>query len=231
MHKPKFENRHFYHVYNRGVEKRDTFMDDHDRFRFIHDLYEFNDTAPAGKFSEVRPPIVVGKHKRDMLVKIHVFCLMTNHYHLILEQIKDGGIVQFMKKLGTGYAMYFNEKYTRVGPLFQGRFKAILVDEDRYLSHLSRYIHLNPFELIEPKWQEVRIQNWDKAREFLETYRWSSFMDYIGKKNFPSITSRDFIYKLISLKIETQNDEYKNFIYEFAHNKNGIDLPDQLLLE
>lgn len=226
MHKPQFENDYFYHIYNRGVEKRNIFGDEFDYFRFIHNLFEFNDVAPAGKFSsprlsEVEPPKV---KNRDMLVKIHCFCLMPNHFHLLLEQKKIGGIVQFMKKLGTGYAMYFNEKYRRVGPLFQGRFKAILIEDESYLLHLSRYIHLNPVELIAPQWKEGGVEDWTKIHSYLESYRWSSYLDYIGKKNFPSVISSEFIHQLLTPDNQSPFTQYRKFVYEGT-------MPDTGLLE
>ena len=131
MKKPPFINNEVYHVYNRGVEKRLIFSDDKDRFRFIHNLYEMNNSLPVlnSKYwlakkdhnMEVRLPYI-----RDGLVEILAFCLMPNHYHLLLRQAQDKGIVKFMQKLGTAYTNYFNIKNERVGPLFQGRFKAVL---------------------------------------------------------------------------------------------------------
>ena len=220
MKKPQFEKGYFYHIYNRGVEKRTIFGDNFDYFRFIHDLYEFNDSAPAGKFSvkrssEVQPPKIRSKKVRDILVKIHCFCLMPNHYHLLLEQVRDGGIIQFMKKIGTGYSMYFNEKYDRVGPLFQGRFKAIFIEEESYLTHLSRYIHLNPAELIESHWKETGIKNWQRTNRFLDSYRWSSYPDYIGKNNFPSVITKEFISALITSNTRNQPQSYKEFTQEW----------------
>ncbi len=205
MQKPLFAQDNYYHVYNRGVEKRNVFLDDFDRLRFIHDLFEFNDTAPAGKFSkgksptpstqsEVQPPIVVAK--RVPLIKIHCFCLMPNHYHMLVEQVRDGGIIAFMKKLGTGYTMYFNERYDRVGPLFQGRFKAVHVGEEAHLRYLPLYIHLNPLDLTMPNWREQKIISQKKAEAFLNSYRWSSHRDYAGRHNFPSVISRRFLHTL-----------------------------------
>ena len=207
--KPVFVNDNIYHIYNRGVEKRQIFMEDYDYLRFIHNLFEFNDTSPAGKYSELRTPTVNIAKKRDILVEILCFCLMPNHYHLIIRQLKEGGIVYFMKKIGLGYAMYFNQKYERVGSLFQGRFKAILVENDRYLLHLSRYIHINPLELHDPNWAEKKSISQD-GFNFLNSYRWSSYKDYTGSKNFPSITSRDFILSIIGDK-----SKYNNFIHNY----------------
>jgi len=202
MKKPAFVNNEVYHVYNRGVEKRLIFGDDKDRFRFIHDLYEFNDLLPILP-SNVRlglrnPALCLGvelpnierKNKRELLVEILAFCLMPNHYHLLLRQIRDGGIIKFMQKLGTGYTNYFNLKNERVGPLFQGRFKAILVEKEEYFRHLYNYIHVNPLDLVVPEWRENKLNDHKKALEFLGSYRWSSYLDYKGEKNFPSVISK-----------------------------------------
>ncbi len=98
-----------------------------------------------------------------------------------------------MQKLGTGYTNYFNKKYERVGSLFQGRFKALHVNKEDYLDYLLYYIHFNPLDLFEPEWREEKIKNYQKAIEFLNSYLWSSHLDYIDKKNFPSVTQREFL--------------------------------------
>ncbi len=208
--KPKFITGEIYHIYNRGVEKRNIFMSDKDNFRFIHDLFEFNDENPAfnvlyrfSKVMEVEPQYI---KKRDILVEILAFCLMPNHYHLLVRQKTDGGVINFMQKFGTGYTMFFNQKYDRVGPLFQGRFKAVLVSEQKHILYLPHYIHLNPLDLAAPKWREGGIKNFTKTLNFLETYRWSSFQDYIGQKNFPSLTSRNFLLNLFGGNKAYQRD-------------------------
>jgi len=216
MQKPQFLNKEIYHLYNRGVEKRRVFMENRDYLRFIHDLFAFNDTHAASsaniRFSLRKPSeldasrlsqcLEIGspnmeREPRKLLVEILCFCLMPNHYHLLVRQLVDGGVVKFMHRLGVGYAMYFNEKYQRVGPLFQGRFKAVLVKNDAHLLYLPHYIHLNAVGLVEPKWKKRIVQNPQRTMQFLGSYRWSSYPDYIGKKNFPSITSRGFLADLV----------------------------------
>ncbi|MFZ5559256.1 MAG: transposase [Patescibacteria group bacterium] len=199
MKKPQFENNEIYHIYNRGVEKRKIFLKDEDYFRFIHDLFEFNDIVPAGKYyifggltSENRAQNLKVR-KRELLVEILSFCLMPNHYHLLLRQEKDNGITKFMRKLDTGYTMYFNKINKRVGPLFQGCFKSVLIDKDSHFYYIPYYVHSNPLELIMSDWKEMGIKNIKKAEEFLDSYRWSSHLDYIGKKNFPSVISIKFL--------------------------------------
>lgn len=194
-----------YHVLSRGVDKRKIFMDDEDRLRFIHDLYEFNDRESSlnvwysfknskKQYSDLRGHYIEKeKKKRKFLVKVLAFCLMPNHYHLLLAPEVEMGITKFMMKLNVGYAKYFNEKYKRKGTLFEGRFKSIEVRDEAHFIHLPYYIHLNPLDLAFPEWRERELTNDKKAFHFLENYRWSSFLDYIGKKNFPSITQREFL--------------------------------------
>ena len=209
----KFIDNQFYHVYNRGTNSREIFKGEKDYFRFIHCLYEFNDRNPAlaHHWMARKGELLNKPAEREMLVDIHSFCLMPNHFHLILQQRVDAGITKFMRKLGTGYTMYFNEKYERTGVLFQGKFKSIPVLTDEYLLHLSRYIHLNPIDLIEPGWKEFGIKDWDKAQSFLKGYRWSSFLDYVGIKNFPSvITQINFLGGYFS-----SPGQYKDFVFDF----------------
>ncbi len=193
MRKPKFADGQVYHIFNRGVEKRTIFLDDDDYFRFIHNLFEFNDEDPVLNVNYYFNPKTMNvesrhlkreKKPRNLLVEILLFTLMPNHYHLLLRQKREGGIVKFMQKFGTGYTMYFNQKYDRVGGLFQGRFKAVLINNDVHFIHLPQYIHTNPLSLN---------YGGSTSIEFLKNYRWSSFPDYIGIKNFPSITDREFL--------------------------------------
>jgi len=217
MRKNIFVNNQYYHIYNRGVDKRKIFLDRNDYIRFLHDLYEFNDKNPAIEYSRLPKKIkdVGGEashimQKRKKLVEIICFCQMPNHYHLILKQLVEKGISRFMHKLGTGYTMSFNLKQKRNGILFQGPFKAIHIENETYLIHLSRYIHLNPVKLIKPEWKKEDIKNWKKINKFLENYKWSSYSDYIGKKNFPSIINKELL-----LNIFDNEKKYKKFIKEW----------------
>ena len=198
MRKTKFAKGNIYHIFNRGVEKRDIFLNDSDRWRFLQGLYLFNDeNVSANTLWEIsrnegmaKFPLVVNsvnhKGKRNQLVKIMADCLMPNHYHLLLEENREGGISRFMHKLGIGYTKYFNKKYDRVGGLFQGAFKAVLVDKDLYLQYLLVYLNVvNPAELIEPKLKErgININDVDKIMKFVVGYPWSTHQEYLGKRN------------------------------------------------
>ena len=192
-----------YHALSRGVDKRKIFMDDRDRFRFIHDLFEFNDIAPADHiFYHLRKlSVAVGQRQirrqpRKLLVSILAFCLMPNHYHLFLQSLVKGGISLFMKKLNGGYVQYFNKRHERTGTLFERKYKSVLVDSQAHFIHLPYYIHLNPLDLITPEWRQRKLNDYKKAIDFLSSYRWSSHLDYLGQKNFPSVTQRDFLLEV-----------------------------------
>jgi putative transposase len=218
MKKPSFADGHLYHVYNRGVDKRDIFLDEKDYLRFIHDLYDFNDSNPVRnvhyffnhRTNNIEARKLLGDHQRDPLVEILVFTLMPNHFHLMLRQLTEKGIVKFMQKLGTGYTMYFNKKYTRVGSLFQGRFKASHIAGEDHFLHLPHYIHTNPLSLNNANVSPIA---------FLTKYRWSSFPDYAGRMNFPSVTERNFL-----LDIFGGEDKYKQYTAERVADDSHIEV-------
>lgn len=193
----------FYHVLSRGVEKRNVVQDDKDRLRFLHDLYVFNDSSPAENYIlSSRQDI----RERNKLVAIHAFCLMSNHYHLLLSPLVENGISLFIKKLNMGYAKYFNEKYDRSGSLWQGKHKKILIDRDAHFMYIPYYIHLNPLDAKFPEWRKGNIKNTQKAFDFLESYRWSSYLDYIGKRNFPSIIDRNTLNEILTSPTSIKNE-------------------------
>lgn len=237
MQKPQFEEGEIYHIYNRGVEKRRTFLNDRDYLRFVNNLFEFNDQNPVVNNSyysksfesiestEVQPRHLSLSKPKKSLVEVLVFTLMPNHFHLLLKQKTKNGIIKFMQKLGTGYSMYFNKKYNRVGSLFQGRFKAVLVSKDSHFIHLPFYIHCNPLELFKSK--SNRGSTLISPIKFLENYRWSSFQDYIGKNNFPMITSRETILEFFG-----GEKEYKKATIEWLEErKENLGKINDMILE
>ena len=144
-----------YHILSRGVDKRKIFLDDRDYLRGIHDLFEFNDIELSNNlthFFQKNPKDVgrpyIERKARKLLVKVHAFCLMPNHYHFLLSEIAENGISLFMKKFNGGYAKYFNEKYKRDGVLFEGRYKRIIIKNEAHFIHLPYYIHLNPLDSV-----------------------------------------------------------------------------------
>lgn len=209
-----FEVNGIYHIYNRGYDKRDIYLDGKDYLRFVVSLYWFNNQnkiiiddlskediefaiasgSTAGNINNL-----YNVKNRVPIVEILGFTLMPNHYHLILKEIVPGGISLFMRKLSNGYTGYFNEKYGRkgVGGIFQGRYQSVRIKDDRQLVAIFNYVHTNPIELVEPKWKDLIVKDKNKALKFLEVYKWSSYHDYVGNLRFPNVTDRDFYNDLL----------------------------------
>ena len=148
MRKIILSNNEYYHIFNRGVDKRQIFLDEHDLNRFLQSMREFNVLAPIGSIYEnsFKTPLGDSVSKRGEegnLVEFVGYCLNSNHYHFLLRQISDKGIEKFMHRLGVGYTMFFNEKNKRSGSLFQGKFKAVHIDSNEQLLHTSVYVNLN----------------------------------------------------------------------------------------
>ncbi len=172
-----FSEGEYYHIYNRGVERRDIFMETRDKERFVKLLYVANGTK-AFEFRQIQNQLMGEIDRDEPLVAIGAYVLMPNHFHILVKETRENGISTFMEKFGTAYSMYFNKKYKRSGFLFQGNFKAEHVDNDEYLKYLFAYIHLNPVKLIEPNWKETGIQDGERAKKYLADYQHSSYADY-----------------------------------------------------
>jgi putative transposase len=175
----------FYHLYNRGTDKRKIFFNRSDHQRFLALLYLSNSMEPfhfthLKKYSHEELFLLP---RGNQIISIGAYCLMPNHFHILAREETEGGISMFMKKLLTGYSMYFNTKYERSGNLFQGRFKSSPVrDDDRYMNYLFAYIHLNPVKLIAPDWKERKINHIEKIKKFLNSYKYSSYPEFQGEK-------------------------------------------------
>ncbi|HEY4504953.1 MAG TPA: transposase [Candidatus Paceibacterota bacterium] len=169
----------FYHVYNRGVDKRSIFSGTGDKERFLRIIFLSN-----GSKSYVVRDIDKGKvyqsDRGEELVAVCAYSLMDNHYHFLLRELSEGGISKFMLKLATAYTMYFNIKYARTGVLFQGTFRSKHVDQDEYLRHLATYIHMNALDMHQASWKQSGISNKKIAIDFLESYKYHSLPDHVG---------------------------------------------------
>ncbi len=148
MRKVSFVNGEFYHIYNRGVDKRNTFEDREDLDRFFQSMDEFNTMEPIGSiyensFRKKNVQLGGSTSKLDKLVDFVCYCINPNHYHFVLLQLVDNGISEFMKRLSGGYTYYFNNKNKRSGTLFQGTFKSVHINSNEYLLHISAYVNLN----------------------------------------------------------------------------------------
>ncbi len=200
----------------RRLGDRLLFSNKDDYYRGIFSLYEFNN-AKAVEISKRRRDRLVEKKKlaktgggrasaelraiedkRKRLVDILAFALMPNHIHILIQQLESGGIVKFISKIGSGYPAYFRKKHhiKEKGYFFQNRFVSVPIETDAQLIAVFNYIHTNPVSLIESNWKTGKIRNVRKSNRFLENYKWSSYQDYIGKKNFPSVTERNFLIEV-----------------------------------
>jgi len=207
----------YYHIYNRGVEKRIIFLDKPDYTYFLSLVESY--LTPEEKFSQETlarsTPYWRSKLRKDE-VEVLCYCLIPNHFHFILKQNTKDGITRFLRRISNSYVGYFNKKYSRQGTLFQGKFRAVLIDNDNYLLHLSRYIHLNCLE-VGP----------------LEKYPYSSYWEYLGRRKNIWVHTElilSFFRDSKKTKIDFKNlNTYKNFVEsKILGNRN---MPKELTLE
>ena len=221
MRKTPFVNKEYYHIFNRGVDKRKVFLNGDDFNRFLQSMDEFNSVTPIGSIYENsfnKNRIKLGhsmskfkrgkKKEKDKLVNFVCYCINPNHYHFLLEQVVDNGIEKFMQRLGNGYTKFFNNKYLRNGSLFQGRYKSVHIDSNEYLLHLSVYINLN-----------------NKVHQLGHSMSKSSWDEYISGGNYlfcnKSIILNQFnnvkdyeVFANDSLESIMQKKEMENFLLE-----------------
>ena len=204
MRKTEFANGEYYHIYNRGVDKREVFLDKKDYERFILGMSLLNDEKDGlmliwrdlhkngiAELPKVQPLASQRLNLRKPIVSIIAYCLNPNHYHFIVKQEQNNGIVKFMQKVGTSYTMYFNKKTKRSGALFQGRFKSIHIDSNEYLLLLSAYVNVN-----------------HEIHGFSEKdWPYSSFLDYTGKRE-GKLCNKEIILG----QFDNNFDEYEKYI-------------------
>jgi len=146
---PPFVTGLYYHIYNRGVEKREIFSNKWDYSRFMETLNFYRKLPLPMKLSDFRRNKIRKKEvvNQKNIIKTLCYCLMPNHFHLLIQQVEENGISTFLRKITDSYTKYFNTKHERIGPLFQGSFKAKFIENDEYLLQVSKYIHRNPLSL------------------------------------------------------------------------------------
>ncbi|MBI4066032.1 transposase [Candidatus Kaiserbacteria bacterium] len=176
----------YYHLYNRGVEKRNVFLTQKDYARFRRLLYVANGTEHF-VYRDIERKSLKEIDCGEPLVAIAAWVLMPNHFHILVKEITEGGTAAFMEKLCTSYSSYFNKRHDRVGPLFQGRYKSQHVTEDTHLKYLFAYIHLNPLKLIDPAWKEKGSISVAAAKKFISSYEHSSYLSYMDTSREESI--------------------------------------------
>ena len=180
IRKVNLVNGEYYHLFNRGNSKQKIFHDNEDYFRFMSLLYACNSENNFRVFLLAKEQSPYDFERGKQIVSIGSFCIMPNHFHILVTQTAEKGISRFMQKLSTGYSMYYNKKYKHTGGLFEGKFKSEHAGNDRYLKYLFSYIHLNPIKLIQKDWKEIGIKNKKEALEYLNNYQYSSYLDYLG---------------------------------------------------
>ncbi len=219
IRKEPLENNHFYHIYSRSIAGYKIFneISDYERFFKLLNFYRYNGFEyKCSRFleldsslqDEILWPLVT---QNDVLIRITAFCLMPTHIHLILEQTKDNGISKYMGRVLNGYSRYFNTKHHRLGPLWSGRFKNVLVDRDDQLLHLTRYIHLNPTSaglVTDP-----------------EEWIFSSYNEYIHPLEY----SNSLINKVDLFNFSS--DQYKKFVLDQKNYQRELALIKSLLVD
>jgi putative transposase len=214
--KEPFEIGEWYHCYNRGVDKRTIFLDQSHYERFIKLLYLCNDSNVSVHIQGETLNEIPLKERGEPFVSLGAYALMPNHFHFLLREDTPNGITTFMRKLMTGYTMYFNIRHERTGALFGGAFKSKHVADDRYLKRLVNYIHANPAELVEPGWKRGEIENPTNTKRFLEEYPYSSLPDYVNKERLESrvlemVEIRSYYDTITDVSIEQLFKDALNF--------------------
>ncbi|MBU0998873.1 hypothetical protein KKG24_01000 [Patescibacteria group bacterium] len=221
IRKTDFVEGEYYHIYNRGNSKQKIFLDGKDRERFLKLLYLCNSKQRIDFYNDItRSKICVWDFERgESIVDIGAWALMPNHFHLYITQMKNArrssfsgnAITYFMHRVLTAYSKYFNAKYQRTGSLFEGKFKSVHINKDNQAKYLFSYIHLNPLKLIDYSWKEKGIKNKKKAIDFLNSYKWTSYSDYL--ENFR--LENKIINKINFLNYFETKDDFQKEIFDW----------------
>jgi len=212
----------FYHIINRGNASIPIFKTKRDYHRFVKTSLYYQNCNPPMRYAKLSTLSLKErenllnklKKKRKFWIEIIAYCLMPNHYHFILKQINDKGISNFIRLLGSSYSHYFNIKYKRKGSLFEGRFKAIRIETDSQLLHLSRYVHLNPYSSFVVKTLAELIK-----------YPYSSLPEYLG------LIEKEICQKETVLSFFTHTESYKKFVFDRADYQRSLEEIKHQLLE
>lgn len=190
----------YYHIYNRGIDKRDIFMEDNDYKVFLHFLKRY-----------LTPPPELPNWRSDLFDKIQLisYCLMPNHFHLMIKQLTKDAISNFMQSLINSYVCYLNKKLNRRGSLFEGRYKAVLIETESQLLHLTRYVHLNPLDFSPLQTDPIK---------YLLEYPYSSYKDFLGKRQTEWVHPEEILHFFKSAKKTNLKDilSYQSFIEDYV---------------
>ena len=207
----------YYHLYNRGNSKQKIFLNKRDYYHFLKLLYICNSEnnfvlrdIVGESFDYVR---------NNTLVDIGAYCLMPNHFHILVKEKEEGGITKFMQKFSTAYVMYINTKYKRTGSLFEGKFKSQYLNTDKYLKYIFSYIHLNPLKLIDKNWKMNVTKNNPRLEKYLLAYKYSSYNEYIGEYRVQS----KILHRQAFPNYFSNGDKFKDEIKDWISFDNEIE--------
>lgn len=206
-----FANDERYHIFNRGIEKRQIFFVKRDYDRFLDTLIYYQNANPPVRFSFSKMALTHKSSRRGELAEIICYSLMPTHFHLLLRQVKENGITTFMSKVSNSYTKFLNTKYKRVGSLFSGPFRAVRIEDEEQLLHVNRYIHLNP--LIDFLVKDLRF------------YPYSSYLEYLN------ITNTNICNKEPILSHFKSPADYEKFVLDQEDYGREIKRIERLLLE
>ena len=224
-----FEIGDYVHVFNRGNRKMNITRSEKDCWRFMQALRFFNDSHSSvnvlrllkSNFNNQADSVFelgwpLNWPQKDPLVKILCYCLVPNHFHLLLKEIREKAISKFVQKVGGGYTKYFNIKHQEVGRLFQSSYKAKLIDSERYLEYLSVYIQVINIMQLSPGGIEAAEKNIDKSMKFVEEYQFSSYRDFVGLRESLIIDKDTLGETFIKPK------DYKEFVFSVLSDKLSV---------
>jgi len=215
-------NNEIYHIFNKGLASRPTFLNRREYSRAIEAMQYYQNINIPVKYarfltlsSNERQKILKKfTEQKDHLVDIICFCFMPNHFHFLVKQLAENGISRFMSNFTNSYTRYFNTKYKRSGPLFIGKFKSVRIETDKQLAHVSRYIHLNPLTSYIVK-----------TTKDLEEYPYSSFPEYMGT------SASKLCDKSKLLSLFKGKNSYKKFVFDNSDYQRELNKIKHLLLE
>lgn len=221
MRKIVFANNEIYHIFNRSIEQRPIFTDKREYTRALITLEFYRFKSPPLRLSKA---LLLENKKREKffqnlkergkkLIEIVSYCLMPNHFHFLLKQKMDNGISRFISNFTNSYTRYFNTKHKRIGPLFQGIFKAVRIENDEQLIHVSRYIHLNP------------VVSFIVKEELLDAYPWSSLPEYLTSSR------QEICNKEIILGLFPSKEKYRKFVHDQIDYAKKLEAIKHLVLE
>lgn len=202
----------YYHIYNRGSEKRNIFTQSRDFTRFLKTVFYYQFIGPKNSFSKYQKNKIdyLKPLSKEKIVELVCYCLMPNHFHFLVRQLADNGTSKFMSQITNSYTKYFNTKYNRIGPLLQGAFKAVIIESDEQFMHVSRYIHLNPV-----------VSNIVKMPQ---DYSWSSYKEFVNRQG--GICEPESILDLFP-----SSEKYAEFVIEQIDYGRELELMKHALID